>query len=312
MSKENLYAFDTNAAPQAKNKAWKILIVDDDPDIHSVTKMALSFVEFENRPLELISAFTSIEARQLIAFHPDIAVILLDMVIENESAGLDLVKFIREELRNNAVRIILRTGQKATLPESKTVTEYDINDYKNKAELTSQKLFTSVIIAIRGFRDFKAAYAIRNGLDVLTSAARKLGNGASIKEFFSDSLNWLGVLLFLERNSYYMPINGFAARQTDSGVIIQAVAGDFKKFIGSELSTVVGSTLFGTIKSAVSANTNVLDGSHMIVIIDPIKGDPAVLVIELTRALEDWEKSVITLYSSNISALYYSFLSRGL
>ena len=75
MSKENLYAIDTNAAPQAKKKAWKILIVDDDPDIHSVTKMALSFVEFENRPLELISAFTSIEARQLIAFHPDIAVI---------------------------------------------------------------------------------------------------------------------------------------------------------------------------------------------------------------------------------------------
>jgi serine phosphatase RsbU (regulator of sigma subunit) len=138
------------APPQALG-VWRILIVDDEPAIHDVTTMVLSGVRFRGRRLSFLSALDSNEARQLLASHDDIAVILLDVVMETEDAGLRLVRHIRDELGNHRVRIILRTGQAGQAPERQVVVDYDINDYKEKTELTAQKLSTSVIAALRGF-----------------------------------------------------------------------------------------------------------------------------------------------------------------
>lgn len=90
---------------------WKILIVDDELDVHKVTRLVLSGFEFGGRTLELYSAYSAAEARELLGAHPDMAVILLDVVMEDDDAGLKLVRHIRKEQHNNAVRIILRTGQ---------------------------------------------------------------------------------------------------------------------------------------------------------------------------------------------------------
>ncbi len=138
------------APPQALG-AWRVLIVDDEPAIHDVTIMVLSGVRFRGRRLSFLSAHNSNQARQLLSSHDDIAVVLLDVVMETEDAGLRLVRFIRDELGNHQVRIILRTGQAGQAPERQVVLEYDINDYKEKTELTAQKLSTSVIAALRGF-----------------------------------------------------------------------------------------------------------------------------------------------------------------
>ncbi|MDY6901256.1 MAG: ATP-binding protein [Cyanobacteriota bacterium] len=137
------------------DKAWKIIIVDDEPTVHQVTKLALKNLVFENKPLTFLSAYSTQEAKELIAAHSDTALILLDVVMDVNDAGLQVVQYIREELKNKQVRIILRTGQPGEAPEESVIINYDINDYKLKVELTRQKLLTTTISALRSYRDFK-------------------------------------------------------------------------------------------------------------------------------------------------------------
>ena len=140
------------AAPEAEIRVqWKVLIVDDEPAIHDVTRMVLSGLRFRERSLAFLSAYDSIEAQKILAEHDDIALILLDVVMETDDAGLKLVKHIRDVLHNDLVRIILRTGQAGQAPEREVILDYDINDYKEKTELTAQKLSTAVIAALRGY-----------------------------------------------------------------------------------------------------------------------------------------------------------------
>ncbi len=133
--------------------SWKILIVDDEEDVHSVTRLALRRLIFEERSMEFLSAYSAAEAKDLLRIHPDIAVILLDVVMEDDNAGLFLASYIRKELQNTMVRIIIRTGAPGQAPEEHVIMDYDINDYREKTELTTQRLRTAVITALRSFRD---------------------------------------------------------------------------------------------------------------------------------------------------------------
>lgn len=131
--------------------AWKVLIVDDEPQVHAVTRLALNEFSFDNKPLELISAYSGEEARQRIAEHTDVALILLDVVMETDDAGLSFAKYVRHHIKNQFARIVLRTGQPGQAPEETVILDYDINDYKAKTELTTQKLFTTIVTALRTF-----------------------------------------------------------------------------------------------------------------------------------------------------------------
>ncbi|WP_051227180.1 response regulator [Oceanospirillum beijerinckii] len=136
---------------------WKILVVDDEEGIHGITRMIFRDYEFEQRPIELISAMNGAEAQAVLLQHPDIALILLDVVMETENEGLQLVEHIRHQMNNPDVRIILRTGHPGYAPEAQVIIQYDINDYLSKAELSASRLLTSVVVALRSYRDIQLA-----------------------------------------------------------------------------------------------------------------------------------------------------------
>ena len=138
----------------SKLETWKILIVDDEPTVHQVTKLALKNFTFNDKTLTFFSAYSSQEAKKFIAENLDTALILLDVVMDSNDAGLQVVKYIREELKNKRVRIILRTGQPGEAPPESVIINYDINDYKLKVELTRQKLITTTVAALRSYNDF--------------------------------------------------------------------------------------------------------------------------------------------------------------
>ena len=137
----------------ADGKPWKVMIIDDDDVMHQVSLMVLADYEFEGLPVEIIQGYSGKACRQLLKKHPDTAVLLLDVVMETESAGLDAVKYIREELNNQALRIIIRTGQPGQAPEKEIANQYDINGYTEKSGLTAQNLFACITEGLRAYRD---------------------------------------------------------------------------------------------------------------------------------------------------------------
>ncbi|MDE2430823.1 MAG: DUF3369 domain-containing protein, partial [Burkholderiales bacterium] len=146
------------------------MIIDDDPDVHSATTFALGSLEIQHRPLSFLHAYSAAEARDILQHESDIAIILLDVVMEQEDAGLQLVSYIRNTLGMADVRIILRTGQPGYAPEIDAIRDYDINDYKTKSELTRTKLYTAVTSAIRSYEQICAISASRRGLEMIINA----------------------------------------------------------------------------------------------------------------------------------------------
>jgi len=130
---------------------WKVLVVDDEENIHAVTRIALSDFTFKNKKLQILTTYSSEQAGDVLKQHPDTALILLDVVMETLTARLEFVRFVREELGNRSVRIILRTGQPGEAPEREVISHYEIDDYKTKTELTSEKLFTTVTTSLRTY-----------------------------------------------------------------------------------------------------------------------------------------------------------------
>lgn len=149
--------FKKKAAPKKQGSSdqapWKLLIIDDDEQIHILTREVLRGFVFEGRRLEMISGYSGNEAKLLIQKHTDVAVILLDVVMEEDHAGLDAAAFIRNELKNKVVRILLRTGQAGQFPEEKVFEEYHINDFLEKSDLTARRLKIAIKVAFRNYED---------------------------------------------------------------------------------------------------------------------------------------------------------------
>ncbi|MCB0122722.1 MAG: response regulator, partial [Caldilineaceae bacterium] len=152
---------------EAEIPQWTVLIVDDEPEVHQVTILALQRFTYAGRGLRFLSAYSAKEAEALMAVELDIAVVLLDVVMETNQAGLDFVHYLRKELKNTRTRIILRTGQPGEAPEEAIIREYDINDYKTKTELTRQKLCTTILVSLRTYEQLLAFEANQRELEVL-------------------------------------------------------------------------------------------------------------------------------------------------
>ncbi len=131
---------------------WKIMIIDDEPDVHDITTTVLGDFTFDNRGIAFLNAYSSSQAVDLLEKNPDTALLLVDVVMETESAGLDLVHHVRETMENNLVQIAIRTGQPGQAPESDVVSRYQIDTYNAKTDMTAQKLISLVTIALRTYR----------------------------------------------------------------------------------------------------------------------------------------------------------------
>lgn len=172
LDKDDLLVFadekTDSVATESNNKEngnWNILIVDDEPQVHQVTKMVLRDLVFNNKKVKFFSAFSADESKKMLSEKKDFALALIDVVMEDDDAGLKLVEYIRKELNEQKLRIILRTGQPGFAPEKDIIINYDINDYKEKTELSSQKLTTSVIAAIRNYEHIDEIWRLNSHLE---------------------------------------------------------------------------------------------------------------------------------------------------
>ncbi|MBN1790397.1 MAG: response regulator [Bacteroidales bacterium] len=156
---------EKRSASSVPTDSWKVLLVDDEEDIHSVTRMALKGFAFRGKEIQFLHAYSGEEARQLLPKNKDIALIFLDVVMETNHAGLDLVKHIRDVLKNHFTQIVLRTGYPGQAPEREVIATYEINDYKTKTELTTFKLFTVTLASLRAYDSLTRLEDLRRNLE---------------------------------------------------------------------------------------------------------------------------------------------------
>ncbi|MDR3517073.1 MAG: diguanylate cyclase [Azospirillaceae bacterium] len=279
---------------------WKVLIVDDDAEVHAVTRLALRNLKFHNRTLEFLHAHSGKDAVALIEQHRDIALILLDVVMETDDAGLRLVEHIRGELRNHNVRIVLRTGQPGQAPETEVIHRYDINDYKAKTELTQQKLCTTVVTALRGYRDLVAIETSRKGLRKIIEASASLMQSGSMKKFASGVLTQLGGLLGTSNS-------GILCTQATPGSIgdlaILAASGRFENLedaTGDKLDTLVRERIAGAVRSG----TTICEPGYTTLHMRALDDRDVLIYVEAERPLNDVDRSLVEVFGANIAVCF--------
>ena len=229
--------------PEIKG-TYKILVADDDESVHTITNMILKSFVFEDRSLQIINTYSAEETMDVLKSTHDIAVLLLDVVMEEKDSGLKVVDYLRKELDNKTTRIVLRTGQPGQAPEEKVIIDYDINDYKLKTELTKQKLFTTMYSCLRSYRDIVAIEKNRQNLEKMIRASDDMLKQDSFEGFLNSVFEQLfivfseeadGLLLRENKNSSQ---NGIIFIEQESTFKIIAGTGVYSQYNNHELSTI--------------------------------------------------------------------------
>jgi diguanylate cyclase (GGDEF)-like protein len=281
---------------------WRILIVDDDPDVHSATKFALGSLEIQHRHLSFLHAYSAHEAKEILAIETDIAVILLDVVMENEEAGLSLVNYVRNELNLKDVRIILRTGQPGYAPEMDAIRDFDINDYKTKSELTRTKLFTTVTTAVRSYDQICSISANQRGLEMVIRASTELMAIKGLQNFSNAILKQINNLL--DRK-----IEGFVCIPKESKVptldlsehFIIAATSAYASYIEYPIHRVSNPVMLSFFQRSTEARHNLYENDKAILHFENIDQQNLSVCIESNSPISELDKRLLDVFCSNIS-----------
>lgn len=291
------------AEPARTLPPWKVLIVDDEPEVHNVTRLVLGNFRFAERPLELLSAYSSREAENLLRGRDDIAVVLLDVVMESEQAGLDLVRAIRERLHNQFVRIVLRTGQPGQAPEHEVIASYDINDYKEKTELTAQKLATTLYAALRAYRDMRTIEASRRGLEQVIRASGEVFARHPPQQFASVVLAQLVRLLGADTGALCCRVSPPGADLPDHFPVI-AASGSYDRYLGLNAEEQLPSDVALSLRDAYLNRRHVFsDGHYVLYFIDSNASD-ALLYVGETKERDELGDRLMQVFCSNVAIAF--------
>lgn len=287
--------------------SWKVIIVDDEPEVHAVTKLALSDFVFQDKKLEFLSAYSGKEGKQLITENPDAAIVLLDVVMETDDAGLQVAKFIREEAKNQKVRIILRTGQPGQAPERQVILDYDINDYKSKTELTAQKLFTVVMSSLRAYRDIIALDNSRKGLQKIIEASADIFAAHSMEQFIDGVMQQLTSVIGCGNEQAMYITNSLMVNCESQGDVLKVIAaqGEFEKSIGLPVNQVIDPELQEAFEEAITNKSIVYRGDYLVAYCYSRFSNNSLLYVSgLPREVGGAEKTLIELFSQNVQIAY--------
>lgn len=300
----------TPAHQQEAGASWLVLIVDDEPGVHDVTRLALSGFKFDGKSLRFLHAYSGAEAKKLMRENPHIAVAMVDVVMETEHAGLDLVKYIREEVKNKLLRIILRTGQPGQAPERTVILDYDINDYKEKTELSAQKLYSAILTSLRSYRDLAALQANRHGLERVIRASGNVFQMAQLSGFIQGVLEQLIALLYLNQDSMYLNCDSVALENSEERIMITAATGRFAEMVGKDAHSMLEPEVLDAIVESLKKRAAVIKEGVFVGYFRPNAGREDAVYISSSRQLSEDDSELIKLFLQNVSIAYENVLLR--
>jgi diguanylate cyclase (GGDEF)-like protein len=292
---------DNDVLANISQRTWKIAIVDDDEDVHRATEFSLLDVKILNRRLEFIHTYSKAETHERFAVESDIAVVLLDVVMETEHAGLDLVCFIRDDLKWRDTRIILRTGQPGYAPEEDAIRDYDINDYKTKNELTRKKLLTALTAAIRSYDQLRTIEASRRGLHQIITSSAAFSMQDGIEGFASGVITQIAALCGV-------PSEGLLCAQCDEALqfdnsfrySVIASAGHYRNLMNRPIDEIDNPVIRSALRRALSERISLFEESNMTLYFSG-RGKRAIAAfIELPYALTAIDQQLLEIFCFNL------------
>jgi signal transduction histidine kinase/CheY-like chemotaxis protein len=290
------------AREDSTGRKWKIAVIDDDQAVHEGTRFALSDYSLNGQGLEILSAYSAAEGRALMRHHQDIAAVLLDVIMETDVAGLELVEYIRNEIRNETVRIILRTGQPGQAPERRIIVQYDINDYKAKTELTADKLFTSLTAALRSYQQLERMVQTRRGLEIIIDAASTLYDFRSMQRLAEGVLTQLASLLNVDCAGILVLRDDGNHAGDDFSVL--AGSGCYSRFIGLAGSKSLDPDLRAMVEAAFRRRKHEFADHRTVLYIRTGSGREVVVLLQAERQLSDTDRSLVEIFGSRLSIAF--------
>jgi signal transduction histidine kinase len=296
---------DEPAAAEHAGARWKVAVIDDDPAVHDGTRYALYDYVLNGQKLNIISARSAAEGRILLRDNPDTAVVLLDVVMESDAAGLDLVEYVRKELKNDTVRIILRTGQPGQAPERRVIVDYDINDYKAKTELTADKLFTAITAALRSYQQLQRLTETRRGLEIIIDAASQLFDFKSMQRLAEGVLMQIASLLNVE-------CAGILVLREEGpggeGFSVLAGSGIYSALAGGNAANALSPELRELVREAFGRRANEYLPKRSLLYIRTVSGREVVVLLEADKRLSDTDRALVEVFCSRLSVAFDNVL----
>ena len=297
---------DNDGKPRAEqSRRWKIAVIDDEPAVHEGTRYALADYQLHGQGLEILSAYSAVEGRRLMRSHPDVAVVLLDVIMESDTAGLELVEFIRGDLKNDTVRIILRTGQPGQAPERRVIVDYDINDYKAKTELTADKLFTALTAALRGYQQLQRMLETRRGLEIIIDAASTLFDFKSMQRLAEGVLTQIASLLNVDCAGILVLREPQSLQESFS---VLAGSGCYSRFTGADGSQSIDHDLRQLVEEAFVRRRHEFSAQRSVLYIQTVSGSEVVVVLEAARHLSETDRTLVEIFCSRLSIAFDNVL----
>jgi response regulator RpfG family c-di-GMP phosphodiesterase len=302
------------ASPLASQKTvpvcpWKVAIIDDEQQVHAVTQMVLKNTLIDDQPLQFLTAYSAAEGLRLFQDHPDIALAFIDVIMETDNAGLDLIHRIRNDLQNHSTRIVLRTGQPGTAPEETVIRSYDINDYKSKTDLTDTKLKTCVYSSIRSYRDIVTIEASKRGMQKVIAASDSVLRSQTLHQFGNAILSHTVQLLNIKTAEMYL-VSQHVDLFGDAELILLAATGDEVK-LNTEWDTDI---LPGDVKKAI---LDTLTHQRASVTEDVFIGyyhtndnTRSVLYTRFREAHNPAQNEILKLFAANITLIFQNLHNR--
>ena len=295
---------------QAATPPWKILIVDDEPEVHTVTQLVLQDFELMGRGIELHNAYSASEAKTMLQNNHNYALALIDVVMETDEAGLELVKYIRETLEDHHIRLILRTGQPGFAPEKDVIRDYDINDYKDKTELTETKLHTVLCSAFRSYEDIILLDKNRQGLERVIAASASIFDTHSLQSFSIAALEQLTSHISGSHNKDLSDAAGFSAFTHKNAMTFFATSGRF-----STKDNNSDNALTDHIKNlqhlAKTQQHSIYEKDHLMLFSQTQQGQQHFLYLHHNCDINPQDESLIDLFASNLSIAFENHTLRA-
>lgn len=295
---------DKGSEVKAASGYWNILVVDDDEEIHSVTRLALSDLIVNDKSLKFVHAYSGAQALKIIGeMGSSIAIILLDVVMEEDDSGLKVAKIMRTEMCLEEPRIILRTGQPGYAPEEQVIKDYDINDYKTKTELTRSKLVTTIIASLRSYQQILSINQSRLGLQKIIISAANLMEEHSVKNFCEGVVTQISSLIGLDAGGVVCARAGSVLDKDDDGVYILGAAGEFASYINSKLENIHNAKIVNFVNRCLAIKQHIFEEDLSVLYLNS-SGYEAAVFLQIGKEISSVNRQLLEVFLTSVSIGY--------